>query len=418
MIMLPPVLEIFVIWHPEDAYGEIIANEFIAHFRGASFSGVIGGGVHVSTRSSSWDTQNGAPQPVYSKSNGGPNGITPAEFVAFVPILGTHMALELEKPKSEWEPYLCQLIEEQTATPKQIGIFPCCLNRDAIDGTNLGEIFGDIQMLAATDISKTGDTEETLRCRDLSQGLAQLLMPEEQARLTVFVSHTKRSGEGEGKHVDSLVELVRFSIANTRLAEFFDASDLQPGRNWDDTLRENSQNSALLAIRTDLYSSREWCQREVALAKCAGMPIVTLDAITIGEERGSFLMDHVPRIPVRLEQNAWRKEEVIRGLNLLTDECLKRAIWLQQRKLAEKENFGILWWAPQAPEPLTLLDWLENQADFIDAIDEDAEALRILHPDPPLGPEEREVLSRLALISKLQRDVDIMTPRLLAARGG
>lgn len=416
--MLPPVLEIFVIWHPGDVHGKVIANEFIAHFRGASFSGVIGGGVHVSIRSASWETQNGAPQPVYSKSNGGPNGIAPAEFVAFVPILGTRLAQELEKPNGEWDSYLCKLMEERNATPKQVGIFPYCLDRGAIDGTKLGQIFGGIQMLATTNILKTGDTAESLRCRDLSQGLAQLLLPEEQARLTVFISHTKRSGEGEGKHVDSLVELVRLSIANTRLAEFFDASDLQPGNNWEDALRKNSQNSALLAIRTDLYSSREWCQREVALAKCAGMPVVTLDAITIGEERGSFLMDHVPRIPVRLEQNDWKPEEVIRGLNLLTDECLKRAIWLQQCKLAKNENFEISWWASQAPEPLTLLDWLENQVDLLDPSDEDIDSLRILHPDPPLGPEERKVLSRLVLMSRLRRDVDIMTPRLLAARGG
>jgi len=69
------------------------------------------------------------------------------------------------------------------------------------------------------------------------------------------------------------------------------------------------------------------------------------------------------------------------------------------------------------PKPLTLLHWIEQESGITQTT-ESAEALRVLHPDPPLGPEERDVLSRLAKMSKLGRDIDIMTPRLLAARGG
>jgi len=45
------------------------------------------------------------------------------------------------------------------------------------------------------------------------------------------------------------------------------------------------------------------------IAKRAGMPIVILDAPVLGEERGSFLMDHVPRVPVRLEADR-RKSDI------------------------------------------------------------------------------------------------------------
>jgi CHAD domain-containing protein len=44
--------------------------------------------------------------------------------------------------------------------------------------------------------------------------------------------------------------------------------------------------------------------------------------------------------------------------------------------------------------------------------------LRILHPDPPLGAPERLVLNQLARLGGVMRDLDVMTPRLLAARGG
>jgi hypothetical protein len=43
--------------------------------------------------------------------------------------------------------------------------------------------------------------------------------------------------------------------------------------------------------------------------------------------------------------------------------------------------------------------------------------LRVLHPDPPLAPDERLVLDEIAGLRGLP-GLDIMTPRLLAARGG
>jgi hypothetical protein len=43
--------------------------------------------------------------------------------------------------------------------------------------------------------------------------------------------------------------------------------------------------------------------------------------------------------------------------------------------------------------------------------------LRVLHPDPPLGPDEQLVLNEIATLQGLSA-LDIMTPRLLAARGG
>jgi hypothetical protein len=41
--MLPPVLEIYVVWHPDDAAGKTAADQIVAHFHGTLFSGLIGG---------------------------------------------------------------------------------------------------------------------------------------------------------------------------------------------------------------------------------------------------------------------------------------------------------------------------------------------------------------------------------------
>lgn len=417
--MLPPVLEIFVVWHPGDNLGEKAAKVIFDHFMlGPTFSGVIGGGVQVSFRSAGWEGSGTPPRPVYSRDNPAPNGIRPAQFIAVVPLLGTELAADVEDTGSEWNRYITAIRDGQLAAPEQIGIFPFLLTNGAANGTRLGDILGRYQFVATGVRDQLGEDVLSMMCRDLAQGMAQLASPDERDRLTAFISHTKRHSYVEGEDVDALVALVREVIGDTRLKEYFDASDLQPGTDWDTELTHNAGNGAMLAIRTDLYPSREWCQREVAIAKTHGMPVIMMDAIGYGEERGSFLMDHVPRIAVRKSNGRWQKKDVYRSLNLLVDECLKRALWLRQKELArEMPELDVAWWAPHAPEPLTLSHWITAR---ITAGDEKAQEgdLRILHPDPPLGPEEREVLINYARTTQLGRGIDIMTPRQLATRGG
>ena len=180
----------------------------------------------------------------------------------------------------------------------------------------------------------------------------------------------------------------------------------------------NAAHSAFLALRTDLYPTREWCQKEMLVAKRAGMPIVVLDAVGYAEERGSFLMDHVPRAPIRIERTTWKRRDVYRALDLLVDECLKRELWTQQRALGRtRADLDVSWWAPHAPEPITLIEWLESAKEAAQLPDGE-KRLRILHPDPPLGPDERLVLEQMLSLCGLTGKLDVMTPRQLAGRGG
>tara|TARA_R110002072_G_scaffold232223_1_gene389542 strand:- start:5692 stop:6945 length:1254 start_codon:yes stop_codon:yes gene_type:complete len=417
--MLPPILEIYVVWHPDDRAGAATAKGIFEHFmRGPTFSGVIGGGIQVSFRSFGWDRMGTPPRPIHTQATPAPNGIRPAKFVALVPLLGTELAASVEDPGSAWHRYVAAVRDAQIVAPKEIGIFPFLLTKGATDGTRLGGIFGAYQFAAAGEPERHGEDAISMLCRDLTQGIAQLISPDEMDRLTTFISHTKRHSASEGEDVDALVDLVREVIGNTRLQEYFDASDLQPGTDWDADLTRNAGTSAMLAIRTDLYSSRAWCQREISIAKTHGMPVIMMDAIGYGEERGSFLMDHVPRIAVRKLDGRWQKRDVYRALNLLVDECLKRALWMHQKDLArERPELDVAWWAPHAPEPLTLSHWINSRIEA-GVNDGDEGDLRILHPDPPLGPEERDVLINYARTTRLGRGLDIMTPRQLATRGG
>jgi hypothetical protein len=133
---------------------------------------------------------------------------------------------------------------------------------------------------------------------------------------------------------------------------------------------------------------------------------VILDALVDGEERGSFLMDHAPRFPIDGGNG------IPRALAQLVDECLKRALWERQRQLADREGItGVSWWAPHAPEPVTFAKWLIDRD-----TPEDGE-VTVLHPDPPLGEDERGVLEQLGHISGLGGRLVILTPRGLAGHG-
>ena len=94
--MLPPVLELYVVWHPGDSKGSGIAREFFEHFHGSAFTGLIGEAVEVFIRSQGWRADDDAPRPIPSKQDPLPNGVEPARFVAIVPLMGTEIAAAVE----------------------------------------------------------------------------------------------------------------------------------------------------------------------------------------------------------------------------------------------------------------------------------------------------------------------------------
>jgi hypothetical protein len=353
--MLPPVLEIYIVWHPGDAPGRMIAGEIVEHFHGTAFTGLIGGAVEVLVRSEPWSAPACAPRPIFTPAAPPPNHVEQAMFTAVVPILGIGMAGAVEND-GPWRTYLCDIVAAQQAQANRVGLFPYRLQAAATDGTQLAAIVGSYQTIAASPPQEPHDTPCNARCRDLSQALAQFVSGHTGDQLTAFISHTKRSSTAESADVASLIALVKSVIATTHMRDFFDARDLQPGTDWANALKQHAGKSALLALRTDLYPSREWCQREILVAKRSGMPVVILDGLGYAEERGSFLMDHVPRTPVRTDGTEWSRRDVYRSLNILVDECLKRALWKRQQELAEaRADLLVSWWAPHAPEPLTLI---------------------------------------------------------------
>jgi hypothetical protein len=336
-----------------------------------------------------------------------PNGVAEAKFVAVVPVFGRELVLEIERdPDGEWGGYIAAIAHASSDT---VVVLPLVLEGIGLNDTYAGNLLGGTQPIGVPSVFVT-EEPAALRCRDLAQALAQFLTPGSE-RLRVFVSHTKWPGTQGTGGLYALIERTRQLISNTRLDDFFDANTLQAGTDWAEELLREAKRGALLALRTDRYATRAWCQKEIVTAKRAGVPLVILDALEEGEARGSFLMDHVPRVPGGATSS---DEPILRALNQLVDECMKRSLWLRQQELAAgRPELDVAWWAPHAPEPVTLTTWLRANAPAADG-----GPIRILHPDPPLGPDEREALEDLAALAGAEGRLEVMTPRGLAARGG
>jgi hypothetical protein len=264
-------------------------------------------------------------------------------------------------------------------------------------------------------LRSNGQQNRAALCRLLAQEITRALGDAAGDELQVFISHTKRTSPFDADDdVLDLLEVVRRRIERApRLRPFYDDHDIGPGSDFSAVLEANASRSAMLLVRTDRFAGRAWCQHEVVTAKRANMPVVTLYAVERGEERGSFLIDHVPSFALpRGDRDRW-PEVIDTALDQLVDEALKRALWTHQ--VPHLREAGFAWLPANAPEPLTIAPELARL--LREASNDDP--VLVMHPDPPLGSAEFKLLDELAVLAgAAPRRLDVLTPRTFAGRGG
>ena len=123
---------------------------------------------------------------------------------------------------------------------------------------------------------------------NVKNDLCRLLKPGAE-KVRVFLSHAKQDGLGITK------EVRRYLHEQTKLGDFFDATDIPDGARFAEFITENAGSlPVLLAIQTDTYGSRDWCRIEVLEAKRRRVPISVLAAIQHGEARSFPYLGNVP----------------------------------------------------------------------------------------------------------------------------
>lgn len=222
-------------------------------------------------------------------------------------------------------------------------------------------------------------------CRMLRTYLEQLKHPaaeEEELdrylkKVEIFLSHSKHDPNGE-----RIANLIRDALfQGDGLETFFDVHDIPAGLRFNKVILQKLKVSAVVAIHTDSYSSREWCRREIIEAKRWNVPLVVTNCLSDLDERGFPYMGNVP--VVRMDPIAADRIGYVIGR--LLDEILKDFLWRCWVQLMGDVAADVVF-LPRPPELISLA----GLADHADS------GATLVYPEPPIGAEEQRLFEIVA----------------------
>ena len=200
--------------------------------------------------------------------------------------------------------------------------------------------------------------------------------------MQVFLSHSKHDQNGK-KIARSIREHLQ---SGHGLTSFFDVHDIPAGLRFQKVLLQQVRVSAVIAIHTDSYSSREWCRREVIEAKLFNVPLVVANAISDLDEKGFAYMGNVPLVRIDPRGGKARHQYVI---GRLLDEVLKDFLWRcrVELHLALFPADPCVIFVPRSPELISLAGPPPSSA---------VPSPVVVYPDPPLSAEEERLFASIA----------------------
>jgi hypothetical protein len=167
-----------------------------------------------------------------------------------------------------------------------------------------------------------------------------------------------------------VVEALRgYLMQDQPIKVWFDSGDIPGGSRFTREIAAGIEDASLLCVRTDHYVSREWCRKEVLLAKERSRPMVVINALTGNEVRSFPYLGNVPELRWNGRPEA--------AVDLLLKETLRHlysGLALDEWKQPGDRVFLY------PPEHLTTVGLPPGT--------------RVLYPDPPLGKEETDTLAK------------------------
>lgn len=243
---------------------------------------------------------------------------------------------------------------------------------EAISG--LGFLTGDRQVIrlpreAADRAPATTAEMATLRLRTLRRSVTEAVLrrmtamvpphgrppqrgvhrPGGPPRARVFISHAKLDGR-------TIAERIRDGLARfSQLEPWYDATDLAAGSPWTEPMTNaaRSTTDGLIAVVSDAYHSRYWCQREALEARqprridpnlslWGVQPTVALVATAGGARRPVPALDGVLHL-------GWREVEAAPDASGAVDELTKaRVKRLNDKRAADAIEDVVEWWLLEA----------------------------------------------------------------------
>lgn len=195
------------------------------------------------------------------------------------------------------------------------------------------------------------------------------------APLRIFVSHAKgdlqKNPESYDQGRSPVLALLDY-LAQGPVQSWFDSSQIRPGQHFDREIAKGVGGStAFVAVHTDLYASREWCRREYLQARRDNLPIVVVNALDRGEPVPFPYFGNVPTLRWRSSgEEISMPRQVMHAL--LRETLHHRLIALQDRRDG-RHRIAL------HPDLFTLQTLPKG-------------CREVIHPDPPLPQEMRQVL--------------------------
>ena len=357
MNQVKPPLLVHLVFHPESDS----ARELAKHIHIALNDDPNVPGLRIPTIFCSEDGSNMPPED---------QGLERALRSFVIPLAETDMNVD-----DEWCSYVSNLWESCQETSHRC--LPIQLSEDAWP---LDERLKEVNFVRAFGM---GEDTRAIIVRRIVTELCRFLhgdplgddSPEAPTKL--FISHTKMDIGEEPQVVNRLREHLSH---DQPIKVWFDSGDIPGGSRFAKEIADGIEDSSLLCVRTNHYASREWCRKEVLLAKEKLRPMVVINAVTTNELRSFPYLGNVPEIRWNGDPN--------KAIDLLLKETLRHmhsALTLQSWKQPNDQLFLY------PPELLTSLNLPENTT--------------ILYPDPPLGKEEIYTLEKhhIHVVTPLER---------------
>lgn len=359
-------LVVYVVWHPASEAAKALAERmFAALCTDSDYPARRGLGVPVMFRTSIVPGE--PPAPLLPDT---------AERTAVVLLVDANIVVD-----RRWRDYVTSL---QSQAPDAL-VMPVTL-------TPTDHLPAELQALRAIALYDVPEKDrETELLNRVMYGLTDYLDPGSKA-VKVFISHT-------WKDDPSITQSVRRHFNEVAyLDHFFDDAHIPHGARLAEAITEAAGTAlAFLAIQTDHYGERDWCQAEVIEAKRRGVPIVVLNALQAGENRGFPYLANAPAI-------RWNGESSLPAVvtTLLREVLRARYFPKRVRDLCRQHGLDPERQVFACPPELATAEMYREQA-----LAKGQTVGPVLYPDPPLGTVELELI----------RYLQPMTPTTLSAQG-
>lgn len=285
-----------------------------------------------------------------------------------------------------WTDYLSRIQNK-----KNFHIIPIALNQNAY---NITSIINNINFIRAYDFPTDFFNEnlfisishEIYRIT-LNENFEEIKQGNETA-IEFFLSHTK-----DGKQGEYIAKQLKQFLDQSRLSCFFDATDIAHGYEFSKEIENHIKKSSLIAIHSDSYSSRYWCQKELEYAKKHNRPIIAVDCLEEYEDRRFPLFSNIPAVHVlHSQENKLLDKDYYRIIIVALLETIRffyskiQFNKYKKRKWIEGDIKGLY-------RPPELLDILNIMKDGI-------ENRKIIYPEPPVYEDEHQILKELNIDAK------------------